>query len=93
MAEIVGEIVAEIGPHCHVDVVLEVDEEMRQELVLALAVADVQVVIFVLVVDRHPNWTAGGLDAGVVQMEQQVVQLQNYQEGLRLKTHPFRYLN
>ena len=49
VAEIVGVLVAEVGPHRNVHLLLQVNEQVRKELVLALAIGDVEAVVGVSV--------------------------------------------
>lgn len=89
VAEIVGVLVVEVGPDSHVDVLLEADEEVVEQLALALAVADLQVLVAVAVVDRSlQQGVVDGLGARVVEVEDEVVDLHDHQELFSHSSHP-----
>ena len=78
MAEVIGEIIAKIGPDSHIDLLFHIDEKIGKKLVFPLSVADIVVIVFIVIGHRDVvGETIYFFEAGVVEMEEDVVDLED----------------
>lgn len=87
MAEVVGELVAETGPHGDVQILPHSDEEVVEQFGLALADTDGEILVGVVILDGNVVEVGVGGGLGVVEVEKDIVDLHNHQELLASRCH------
>ena len=78
MAEVIGEIIAKVAPDSHIDLLFHIDEKIWKKLIFPLSVADIVVIVFIVIGHRDVvGETIYFFEAGVVEMEEDVVDLED----------------